>query len=162
MVRRTSSLGALYSGLTMVTGSAQGPHPSSRARFPRLCERLPLALPRRRCAYVHPSAAHLTSPVTTEQSAKRLSAAGFSRLHETDPWHLKRGGKYYITRNESTIFAFSVGGKFVRVDSSLPPQHSLIKLRRRPAPAASASSARTPTARASRYLYHDWSCWGIR
>lgn len=47
-----------------------------------------------------------------EQSAKRLSAAGFSRLHETDPWHLKRGGKYYLTRNESTIFAFSVGGKF--------------------------------------------------
>lgn len=43
----------------------------------------------------------------------KLSAAGFTRLDEGCLWReskaIKRGGKYYFTRNGSTIVAFTVG-----------------------------------------------------
>ena len=43
----------------------------------------------------------------------KLSAAGFVRLDESSLWRqsqsIKRGGKYYFTRNGSTIVAFTVG-----------------------------------------------------
>jgi aspartyl aminopeptidase len=46
-----------------------------------------------------------------------LSAAGFTRLDEGDLWNIdnkiKKGGKYYFTRNGSTIVAFTVGMNFV-------------------------------------------------
>ncbi|GAA5863570.1 hypothetical protein JCM1840_000063 [Sporobolomyces johnsonii] len=41
----------------------------------------------------------------------RLEAKGFTRLHERDSWAngaLQRGGKYFVTRNQSTIIAFTV------------------------------------------------------
>ena len=50
---------------------------------------------------------------TAEEASKRLSAAGFTKLSERAPWGaLKRGGKYYFTRNASTIVAFAVGAKY--------------------------------------------------
>ncbi|GAB7364765.1 hypothetical protein MBLNU230_g5563t1 [Neophaeotheca triangularis] len=44
-------------------------------------------------------------------SYQRLEAAGFTRIHESASWAstLKPGGKYYLTRNASTIIAFTVG-----------------------------------------------------
>lgn len=43
----------------------------------------------------------------------KLSAAGFTRLDEGHLWReskaIKRGGKYYFTRNGSTVVAFTVG-----------------------------------------------------
>jgi len=48
-----------------------------------------------------------------EECSKRLLAGGFVKIRETDPWHLKQSGKYFFTRNRSTIFAFVVGGKYV-------------------------------------------------
>lgn len=41
--------------------------------------------------------------------AEKLDAAGFCRLDAADQWNLKRGGKYYMTKNGSAIFAFCVG-----------------------------------------------------
>ncbi len=41
-------------------------------------------------------------------SADILESAGYQRLHEGDEWHLVAGGKYYLTRNQSTVLAFSV------------------------------------------------------
>ena len=38
-----------------------------------------------------------------------LSANGFEQLAIGKKWHLKKGGKYYITKNDSTIVAFVVG-----------------------------------------------------
>jgi aspartyl aminopeptidase len=46
-------------------------------------------------------------------SANRLDQAGFTRLNETDVWTLVPNGKYYFTRNTTTIVAFTVGGKFL-------------------------------------------------
>lgn len=42
-------------------------------------------------------------------SKVRLLAAGYVQLSERDAWDLKRGGKYFYVRNESSVIAFSVG-----------------------------------------------------
>jgi aspartyl aminopeptidase len=45
--------------------------------------------------------------------AEMLQKAGFSQLDEGKVWpDMIPGGKYYLTRNGSSIVAFSVGGKF--------------------------------------------------
>ena len=52
------------------------------------------------------------SPVNflaVETIARRLDEAGFRRLDQADRWTLERGGKYYITKNGSAVFAFIVG-----------------------------------------------------
>uniref|UniRef100_A0A7S2SV01 aspartyl aminopeptidase n=1 Tax=Rhizochromulina marina TaxID=1034831 RepID=A0A7S2SV01_9STRA len=43
---------------------------------------------------------------------RRLVAAGFTQLDERKPWELERGGKYFATRNGSSLIAFAVGGAF--------------------------------------------------
>lgn len=40
--------------------------------------------------------------------SSQLDDAGFTRLDQRDKWDLKPGGKYYITKNSSAIFAFVV------------------------------------------------------
>jgi len=46
--------------------------------------------------------------------SERLVPAGFVRLSESQPWAdtVRQGGKYFYTRNSSTLVAFVVGGKF--------------------------------------------------
>ncbi|RNF26526.1 putative aspartyl aminopeptidase, putative,metallo-peptidase, clan MH, family M20 [Trypanosoma conorhini] len=42
-----------------------------------------------------------------------LTAAGYKRLREGEVWPpILAGGRYYVTRNDSSLVAFSVGGKF--------------------------------------------------
>lgn len=50
-----------------------------------------------------------------EEARLRLIEAGYEELKERDCWigKLKNNGKYYFTRNRSTIVAFAVGGKYV-------------------------------------------------
>lgn len=43
-----------------------------------------------------------------DQMAKRLQKEGFVSLHEHEDWRLVPGGKYYVTRNLSSIVAFSI------------------------------------------------------
>ncbi len=40
---------------------------------------------------------------------KQLEEAGFTRLNPSMHWNLEENGKYYITKNDSAIFAFIVG-----------------------------------------------------
>ncbi|MCM1076538.1 MAG: M18 family aminopeptidase [Bacteroides sp.] len=40
--------------------------------------------------------------------SRQLDEAGFTRLDPRDAWSLKVGGKYYVTKNSSAIFAFVV------------------------------------------------------
>ena len=50
-----------------------------------------------------PSAFHAIKNITDE-----LAAQGYTRLNEGDKWQLKAGGKYYVTRNLSSVLAFIV------------------------------------------------------
>ncbi|KAJ3415427.1 hypothetical protein HDV05_005021 [Chytridiales sp. JEL 0842] len=48
------------------------------------------------------------------ESKRRLEAAGFKPLSERDTFTIARNGKYYFTRNQSSIVAFAVGGAYQR------------------------------------------------
>ena len=39
---------------------------------------------------------------------EKLEATGFSALRERDDWEIVAGGKYYVTRNDSSLIAFQV------------------------------------------------------
>ena len=41
-----------------------------------------------------------------------LNKAGFQEVLEMESWELQRGGKYYFTRNGTTIIAFTIGGAY--------------------------------------------------
>ena len=43
---------------------------------------------------------------------KRLIGAGFTELSEKQSWNVIKGGKYFLTRNQSTLVAFTVGEKY--------------------------------------------------
>ncbi|KAG9104731.1 hypothetical protein FRC06_011625 [Ceratobasidium sp. 370] len=46
----------------------------------------------------------------THNAATKLEAAGFQRVYEKDSWEkeLKEGGKYFFTRNQSSLIAFTL------------------------------------------------------
>ena len=45
-----------------------------------------------------------------------LDEQGFKQLNESDEWNLHKPGKYYVTRNESSIIAFTLGHKDIVAD----------------------------------------------
>lgn len=45
----------------------------------------------------------------TASLAQRLEAAGYQQLDERLAWHTEAGGRYYVTRNDSSIIAFQLG-----------------------------------------------------
>jgi len=47
----------------------------------------------------------------TSELSSLLKASGFAELQESDTWSLKKGGRYYVTRNDSSLVAFVVGSK---------------------------------------------------
>jgi M18 family aminopeptidase len=47
--------------------------------------------------------------LAAEEIAKRLDAAGFSKLDRADKWVLEPNGKYYIVQNGSAVIAFVTG-----------------------------------------------------
>ncbi|RLK63089.1 M18 family aminopeptidase [Atopobacter sp. AH10] len=53
-----------------------------------------------------------------------LEAAGFSYLNEGDAWQLEKGGKYYTTRNGSSLIAFTVGQNLSDYHFQLTASHS--------------------------------------
>lgn len=47
----------------------------------------------------------------TASLAQRLEAAGFQRLDERQSWDVEAGGRYYVTRNDSSIIAIQLGSR---------------------------------------------------
>ncbi len=45
----------------------------------------------------------------TEQLAKLLMNGGYQKLHEEEEWILKKGGRYFVVRNDSSLIAFVMG-----------------------------------------------------
>jgi aspartyl aminopeptidase len=54
--------------------------------------------------YESPTAFH-----AVESVKKVLQPFGFEELREEEKWSIVKGGKYYVTKNDSAIFAFVVG-----------------------------------------------------
>ena len=50
--------------------------------------------------------------------------AGYEELAECDAWALKKGGKYFTTRNGSSIIAFAIGGELADYHFQLTSSHS--------------------------------------
>ncbi|XP_020517999.1 probable aspartyl aminopeptidase isoform X2 [Amborella trichopoda] len=48
-----------------------------------------------------------------DEAKKLLKEEGFQQLSERDDWSLSAGGKYFFTRNHSTIVAFVIGESYV-------------------------------------------------
>lgn len=55
----------------------------------------------------------INTSIIIDSAKTILEGAGFKLLSENSKWTLERGGKYFFTRNQSTIVAFAVGPKFV-------------------------------------------------
>ena len=45
-------------------------------------------------------------------AAGLLKENGFEELKENLKWNVKKGGKYFVTRNGSSLIAFKIGGFF--------------------------------------------------
>lgn len=59
-----------------------------------------------------------------ETAAKYLEAAGYKKLSEGEKWEVKKGGKYYTTRNNSSIIAFNVGSDLSNYHFQITAAHS--------------------------------------
>ena len=53
-----------------------------------------------------PSCFHAVKNITD-----MLTAAGFTEVKEEESWKLEAGGRYFVTRNQSSVIAFKVPGK---------------------------------------------------
>jgi hypothetical protein len=49
---------------------------------------------------------------TVTAFAKELGDAGYKKISERDSWKVKKGGKYFVERNGSSLIAFSVGDDY--------------------------------------------------
>ena len=53
-----------------------------------------------------------------------LAEAGFTRLSESEPWNLERGGAYYTMRNHSSVIAFRIPEDAEKISFRLVSSHS--------------------------------------
>lgn len=63
----------------------------------------------------------ITNFHAVETCVRRLKEAGYQRLDEAKAWKgaIQKGGKYFLTRNASAVFAFTVGGKYTPGDGAI-------------------------------------------
>lgn len=59
-----------------------------------------------------------------ENIAGQLRAEGFTELSEGAAWNIVPGGKYYVTRNGSSILALKAGGRLERYAFQIAASHS--------------------------------------
>ena len=66
-----------------------------------------------------PTAFHAVSNI-----ADLLDKEGFKKLSESDPWDIKKGGKYYVCRNSTSIAAVKIGKKLDNYSFNIAASHS--------------------------------------
>ena len=59
-----------------------------------------------------------------ENFCDKLDENGYQRISEKDHFELKKGGKYYVTRNGSSIIAFNIGTKLNKPQFKIVASHS--------------------------------------
>ena len=66
----------------------------------------------------------LTAFHAVEQLGKELEGNGYKRLRECEKWEIVPGGKYYVTRNDSSIIAFCIGTNLTDYSFNIAASHS--------------------------------------
>ena len=66
-----------------------------------------------------PTAFHAVSNI-----ADLLDKEGFKKLSESEPWDIKKGGKYYVCRNSTSIAAVKIGKKLDNYSFNIAASHS--------------------------------------
>lgn len=66
-----------------------------------------------------PTAFHAVSNIS-----KILDDQGFSKLSESSPWDIKKGGKYYVCRNYTSIVAVKIGNNLDNYSFNIAASHS--------------------------------------
>lgn len=59
-----------------------------------------------------------------ERIGKELACHGYERLKEHAKWELAPGGKYYVTRNDSSVIAFCIGTRLSDYSFNIAASHS--------------------------------------
>ena len=54
---------------------------------------------------------HISLSFYEAEAKEQLIAAGFQLLSENEEWDLQPGGRYFFTRNMSSLVAFAIGEK---------------------------------------------------
>eukprot|EP01016_Furgasonia_blochmanni_P016066 TRINITY_DN190_c0_g1_i4.p1 TRINITY_DN190_c0_g1~~TRINITY_DN190_c0_g1_i4.p1 ORF type:complete len:920 (-),score=235.17 TRINITY_DN190_c0_g1_i4:117-2876(-) len=60
----------------------------------------------------HPFILHIFLHFHVDLCRTHLQKAGYTELLEQESWKLSKGGKYFFTRNNTTLVAFGIGDKF--------------------------------------------------
>lgn len=55
---------------------------------------------------------------------RRLEESGYRPLQESQPWSLTPGGRYYVTRNQSSVIAFQLGSRLKDYSFHIAAAHS--------------------------------------
>lgn len=61
---------------------------------------------------------------TAARIGRELEANGYERLRECDPWSIQPGGRYYTTRNGSSLIAFHLGTELTDYGFQIAASHS--------------------------------------
>ena len=56
--------------------------------------------------FIHESPTNFHAVLSIKQ---RLQAHGFKQLFSGEAWHIEHGGKYFVTKNHSSLYAFIPG-----------------------------------------------------
>jgi aspartyl aminopeptidase len=75
-----------------------------------------MTAPEEEAAYAADFVNYLNAAASTfhcvSEVKRRLSAAGYVELDERRVWNVEKNGKYFVSRNGSSLIAFAVGGAF--------------------------------------------------
>lgn len=94
-----------------------------------------------------------------ENISRRLKNEGFLQLNEWDDWELSRGGKYFVTRNDSSVISFKIGEDDPR-GFNIFAAHSdspCFKLKPSPEMAALGCYTKLNTERYGGMIRHTWA-----
>ncbi len=58
------------------------------------------------------------------QISRELEANGYKKLREREKWEIQPGGKYYVTRNDSSVIAFGIGCDLSDYSFNIAASHS--------------------------------------
>ena len=76
--------------------------------------------------FIHESPTNFHAVLSIKQ---RLQAHGFKQLFSGEAWHIEHGGKYFVTKNHSSLYAF-IPGNGNLVEEGFKPETEHRSLRR--------------------------------